>query len=72
MNQSIILHHLQFWEEFSEEISGSSGISRELTEEYADDFIDSLEEHLKKDFSWSKSDIGTDQRNPLVLCVQKI
>ena len=71
MNQSIILHHLQFWEEFSEEISGSSGISRELTEEYADDFIDSLEEHLK-DFSWSKSGIGTDQQNPLVLCVQKI
>ena len=71
MNQSIILHHLQFWEEFSEEISGSSGISRELTEEYADDFIDSLEEHLK-DFSWSKCGISTDQRNPLVLCVQKI
>ena len=71
MNQSIILHHLQFWEEFSEEISGSSGISRELTEEYADDFIDSLEEHLK-DFSWSKCGIGTDQQNPLVMCVQKI
>ena len=44
--------NLQFWEEHSEEISScSNGFSREITDDYADDFVESLEEGLKLSLS---------------------